>query len=85
MWSSFVVNMWFVWSLAESVSHRRLFQSFGFDNCPHVVPLFFEQDKALIHFRLSGGSGMGRRERTAQTGAAAAPGQYALLRFLHSK
>ena len=85
MWSSFVVNMWFVWSLAESASRKLLCRCFGFDKNPHAVPLFSEQDKVLIHFRLSDGSGMGRCGRMAQKGAAAAPGQYALLRFLHLK
>ena len=53
MWSSFVVNMWFVWSLAESVLHRHLLRSFGFDKNLHAAPLFFEQGKAPIRFRLS--------------------------------
>ena len=85
MWSSFVVNVWFVWSLEESASRKLLFRSFGFDNSPHAVPLFSEQDKVLIHFRLSDGSGMGRCGRTVQTGAAAAPGQYALSHSPQSK
>ena len=85
MWSSFVANVWFVWSLAESVSHRRLFRSFGFDSFPYAVPLFSEQGKVLTRFRLSDGSGMGRCGRTVQKGAAAAPGQYAPSHFPPSK
>ena len=62
MWSSFVVNMWFVWSLAESVLHRHLLRSFGPGKSLHAAPLFSEQEKALTHFCLSVGPGMGRRE-----------------------